>query len=96
MEGEKKPETAADHMKQSTLWDDHERTFLEDATLNFFDNDEVASNVKGKRVMKWDRIKKKYTLQMVDREGKVMNNMRNESGKQIKKTDKHVDVYKRW
>ena len=46
--------------------------------------------------MKWDKVKKKYTLQKVDRDGKILNNMRNESGKKIKKSDKVVDVYKRW
>lgn len=46
----------------SSLWDEHERNFLEDATINFVDNDEVLNNTKGKTVMKWDKMKKKYTL----------------------------------
>lgn len=64
--------------------------------MNFVDDDEVMTNTKGKTVMKWDKTKKKYTLQKVDREGRVMSGPRNESGAKIKKDDKHLDVYKRW
>lgn len=80
----------------SSLWDEHEKSFLEDVTMNFMDDDEVAGNIKGKTVMKWDKLKKKYTLTKVDRDGRVMSGMRNESGKKIGKDDKHVDIYKRW
>ena len=52
--------------------------------------------VSGKTVMKWDKFKKRYTLQKVDREGKVMAERRNEAGKVIKKNDKHEDIYKKW
>lgn len=43
--------------------------------------------------MKWDKTKKKYTLQKVDRDGKTM---RNESGAKIKKGEEKLDIYKRW
>ena len=43
--------------------------------------------------MKWDKTKKKYTLQKVDRDGKTM---RNESGAKIKKNEEKLDIYKRW
>ena len=58
------------------------------------DDEEVMKNTKGKTVMKWDKVKKRYTLQKVDREGKVIQ--RNEAGVKIKKTDKQIDYYKRW
>ena len=62
-----------------------------------YDDDEVLKNTKGKTVMKWDKIKKRYTLQKVDRDGRVMaEKRRNESGKLIKKGDKHEDIYKKW
>jgi len=56
--------------------------------MNFVDDDEVMRNTKGKTVMKWDKMKKKYTLQKVDREGKVMSGPRNEAGAKIKKDEK--------
>ena len=50
--------------------------------------------------MKWDKIKKRYTLQRVDREGKIIKEKRNESGKKITKANmmnKDPDaIYKRW
>jgi hypothetical protein len=64
--------------------------------MNLIDDDEVMNNTKGKTVMKWDKFKKKYTLQKVDREGRVMSERRNESGAKIKKDEKQVDIYKRW
>lgn len=64
--------------------------------MTMYDDDEVMKNTKGKTVMKWDKIKKRYTLQKVDRDGKVMAERRNEAGKKIKKDDKHEDIYKRW
>ena len=45
----------------SSLWDDHERAFLDDVTLNLIPDDEHM-NIKGKTVMKWDKIKKRYML----------------------------------
>ena len=81
------------------MWDDHERAFLEDVTLNLIPDDEHM-NTKGKTVMKWDKTKKRYTLQKVDREGKVMKEKRNESGKKITKKNvmnkDHDEVYKKW
>jgi len=61
---------------------------LEDVTLNLYQDDEVLNNTKGKTVMKWDKSKKKYTLQKVDRDGRVMSERRNESGAKIKKDEK--------
>lgn len=40
--------------------------------MNIIDDDEILKNTKGKTVMKWDATKKRYTLQKVDRDGKVM------------------------
>lgn len=76
------------------MWDENEKNFLDEVTLNFMDDEEVMKNTKGKTVMKWDKVKKRYTLQKVDREGKVIQ--RNEAGVKVKKTDKQVDYYKRW
>jgi len=64
--------------------------------MNLIDDEEVAKNIKGKTVMKWDKFKKRYTLQKVDRDGKVMAERRNEAGKKIGKNDKHEDIYKKW
>ena len=61
---------------------------MEDVTLNLYQDDEVLNNTKGKTVMKWDKSKKKYTLQKVDRDGRVMSERRNESGAKIKKDEK--------
>lgn len=94
--GEKKLTSQGDQPGHSSLWDEHEKSFLEDVTMNFLDDDEVAQNTKGKTVMKWDKMKKKYTLQKVDRDGRLMTGQRNEAGKKVKKTDKQIDVYKRW
>lgn len=64
--------------------------------MNLYQDDEVLNNTKGKTVMKWDKFKKKYTLQKVDREGRVMSERRNEAGAKIKKDEKQADIYKRW
>ena len=61
--------------------------------------DDDAMNVKGKTVRKWDRVKKRYILQKIDREGKVMKERRNESGAKI--TNKSMandrnNAYKNW
>ena len=64
--------------------------------MNFVADDEVLKNTKGKTVMKWDKTKKRYTLQKVDREGRVISERKNEAGKKITKNDKHEDVYKKW
>jgi hypothetical protein len=70
MEGEKKHTSES---KPSALWDENERNFLEDVTMNLIEDDEILTNTKGKTVMKWDKTKKKYTLQKVDRDGRVMS-----------------------
>ena len=86
-------------VNKSSLWDDHERAFLEDVTLNLIPDDEHM-NTKGKTVSKWDKIKKKYTLQKVDREGKVMREAKNESGAKISKkmsmSSSPDSIYKKW
>ena len=48
-------------VNESSLWEDHERAFLDDVTLNLIPDDE-HNNTKGKTVMKWDKVKKRYTL----------------------------------
>lgn len=53
-------EVEADGKK--SLWEDHERAFLEEVTMNLIPDDEALNNVKGKTVMKWDKVKKRYTL----------------------------------
>ena len=47
--------------------------------------DDELLNTKGKTVMKWDKVKKRYTLQKVDREGKIIKERKNEAGKKISK-----------
>ena len=81
---------------KSGLWDENEKDFLAEEALNFMPDDTDAANIKGKTVMKWDKIKRRYTLQKVDREGRVMREQRNESGKKIKKNDKQESIYKKW
>lgn len=95
VEAERKIQSG-DKPGKSGLWDDHEKAFLEDVTMNLYQDDEVLNNTKGKTVMKWDKFKKKYTLQKVDREGRVMSERKNEAGAKIKKDEKQADIYKRW
>lgn len=71
-------------VNQSSLWDENEKDFLEGVTLNMIPDDEHM-NTKGKTVMKWDKVKKRYTLQKVDREGKIIKERKNEAGKKISK-----------
>ncbi len=95
-QGDKEDQAA---VNGSSLWEDHERAFLDDVTLNLIPDDE-HTNIKGKTVMKWDKVKKRYTLQKVDREGRVIKEKRNESGKKISKKNimsKDPDaIYKKW
>jgi len=88
-----------DRANESSLWDDHERAFLDDVTLNLIPDDE-HNNTKGKTVMKWDKVKKRYMLQKVDREGKIMRERKNESGAKISKknimTKDPNEIYKKW
>ena len=65
------------------MWEDHEKAFLEEVTMNLIPDDEALNNVKGKTVMKWDKVKKRYTLQKVDRDSRVIREKRNESGAKI-------------
>ena len=51
--------------------------------MNLIPDDETLNNVKGKTVMKWDKVKKRYTLQKVDRDSRVIREKRNESGAKI-------------
>ena len=84
--------------ENKSLWTENEAAFLEDVTMNLVPDDACLA-VKGKTVMKWDTTKKRYTLQKVDRDGKVMKERRNESGKIIKEGDKKIDptaIYKQW
>ena len=71
-------------VNQSSLWDENEKDFLEGVTLNMIPDDEHM-NTKGETVMKWDKVKKRYTLQKVDREGKIIKERKNEAGKKISK-----------
>jgi len=83
---------------QSSLWNDNEKSFLENVTMDLIPDDD-AMNVKGKTVRKWDRVKKRYVLTKIDREGKVMREKKNESGKKI--TNKNAEksahkIYDSW
>ena len=74
----------ADNQKanRSSMWTENEKSFLENVTMDLIPDDE-ALNVKGKTVRKWDKVKKRYVLQKVDRDGKVMREKRNESGAKV-------------
>ena len=86
-------------VNENSLWDDHERAFLDDVTLNLIPDDEHM-NTKGKTVMKWDKVKKRYMLQKVDREGRIMKERKNEAGKKISKKNLMMNdqdtIYKKW
>ena len=78
------------------MWTENEKSFLENVTMDLIPDDE-ALNVKGKTVRKWDKVKKRYVLQKVDRDGKVMRERRNESGAKVFDKDKKKDTaYKNW
>ena len=80
-----KPITADAKVNSSSLWNEDEKNFLEDVTMNFVPDDEAVKNIKGKTAMRWDKIKKRFMLKKVDRDGKVLAERRNESGKKITK-----------
>ena len=84
-------------VNRSSLWSENEKSFLENVTMDLIPDDD-AMNVKGKTVRKWDKVKKRYILQKVDREGKVMRERRNESGKKVtnKMKDNRNSAYKNW
>lgn len=67
----------------STLWNQDEKNFLDDVTMNFVPDDEAIKNIKGKTHMRWDKLKKRYILKKVDRDGRVIAEKRNEAGKKI-------------
>ena len=47
--------------------------------------------------MKWDAAKKRYMLKKVDRDGKIIAEKKNESGKKITNKMKEKDgIYKKW
>lgn len=96
---EKRMETAhSSKANDSSLWTSNEKDFLEDVTLNLIPDDE-ALNVKGKTVMKWDKLKKRYMLKKVDRDGQVMTEKRNEAGAKITKKNAEKtgnNIYKKW
>ena len=84
-------------VNRSSLWSENEKSFLENVTMDLIPDDD-AMNVTGKTVRKWDKVKKRYILQKVDREGKVMRERRNESGKKVtnKMKDNRNNAYKNW
>ena len=77
--------TSSNDINSSALWGEGEKNFLEDVTVNMLPVDDDGKNLKGKQVMKWDPVKKRYMIKRVDREGKVIHEKRNESGKKISK-----------
>jgi len=96
-----KPTTAEARANSSTLWNENEKNFLEDVTLNLAPDDEAIKNIKGKTAMRWDNVKKRYMLKKVDREGKVIAEKKNESGKLITNKmkdgkDKETSIFKKW
>lgn len=86
---------------KSSLWNEDEKNFLEDVTLNLVnDDDEMLQHMKGKTVMKWDSQKKRYVTKKIDAERKVIKEKRNEAG--VKITNKNAEktndqqFYKKW
>jgi hypothetical protein len=84
----------------SALWAESEKNFLDDVTMNLLpDDDDPNKSIKGTTAMKWDAQKKRYILKKVDREGRVIAEKRNESGKKITKKMKEKEkesIYKKW
>lgn len=69
--------------------------------MNLVPDDEAIKNIKGKTAMRWDNTKKRYMLKKVDREGKVIAEKRNESGKKITNKmkegkDGQSSIFKKW
>ena len=85
VEAEKVQTNENQRMGSSQLWGEGEKNFLEDVTMNMIPDEEAIKNIKGQTVMKWDASKKKYQLQKVDRDGRVIAEKRNESGAKISK-----------
>ena len=81
------------------MWNDGERSFLEDVTLNLVPDDDAVKNMKGQTAMRWDAKKKRYMLKKVDRDGRVMAEKKNESGAKITKKMKEKgkeSIFKKW
>lgn len=96
IEGEKPLGPEGEGEGKKSLWEAHEKAFLEEVTMNLIPDDEALANVKGKTVMKWDKVKKRYTLQKVDRDNKVIREKRNESGAKISDREERSNIYKKW
>ena len=85
----------------STLWTEDEKNYLDDVTMNFIPDDEAIKNIKGKTAMRWDKIKKRYMLKKVDRDGRVISERKNEAGAKITKKMKEgkegkPSIFKKW
>lgn len=96
-----KPQMADSKANSSALWNEDEKNFLEDVTMNFVPDDEAIKNIKGKTAMRWDKIKKRFMLKKVDRDGKVIAERKNESGKKITKKMKEgkegqKTIFEKW
>ena len=92
-----RPTLASAKANSSTAWNDQEKSFLEDVTMNLVPDEEAVKNIKGTTAMRWDMKKKKYMLKKVDREGRVISEKRNESGAKIKDKDKGKEsIFKKW
>ena len=96
-----RPQTAEARANSSSFWNENEKNFLEDVTLNLVPDDEAVKNIKGKTAMRWDNVKKRYMLKKVDRDGKVIAEKRNESGKKITNKmkegkDDKSSIFKKW
>lgn len=76
--GERNHETHDGKANKSELWNDDEKSFLEDVTLNLIGDDEHG--IKGKTVMRWDSKKKRHILVKVDRDGRIIKEKKNEAG----------------
>jgi len=83
-----------------SLWNEGEKSFLEDVTMNVLPDDENGiKGIKGRTAMKWDAKKKKYILKQVDRDGKIIAEKKNEAGVKISKKMKEKEresIYKKW
>lgn len=83
----------------SSLWNDGEKAYLEDVTMNLVPDDDAVKNLKGQTAMRWDAKKKRYMLKKVDREGRVIAEKRNESGAKITNKMKEKgkeSIFKKW
>lgn len=96
-----RPQTAEARANSSSLWNENEKNFLEDVTLNLVPDDDAVKNIKGKTAMRWDNVKKRYMLKKIDRDGRVIAEKRNEAGKKITNKMKEgkqgqTSIFKKW